>query len=118
MRVLVISGSWCGDCVRQGPMIRQIADACDDSVELRVIDRDGAPISCAKITIAGWGAYRTNKAGYARFYLPRDDVFALIIEGQNQEEVLYEEQMAPGKTYVYRPDAAVSSGRIFILATE
>ena len=45
-------------------------------------------------------------------------MFALIIEGKNREEVLYEEQMAPGKTYVYRPDTAVSSGRIFILATE
>jgi hypothetical protein len=88
------------------------------STRLRVLDCDGAPIPGAKITIAGWGAYRTNKTGYARFYLPRNDVFALIIEGQNREEVLYEEQMAPGKTYVYRPDAAVSSGRIFILAAE
>lgn len=88
------------------------------SARLRVLDRDGAPIPGAKITIAGWGAYRTNKAGYARFYLPQNDMFALIIEGQNREEVLYEEQMAPGETYVYRPDAAVSSGRIFILAAE
>jgi hypothetical protein len=88
------------------------------SARLRVLDRDGAPIPDAKITIAGWGAYRTNKAGSARFYLPQDDVFALIIEGQDREEVLYEEQMAPGKTYVYRPDATVSSGRIFILTAE
>ena len=40
LNVLLVSGVWCGDCVRQGPMIRQIADACDESVELRVIDRD------------------------------------------------------------------------------
>ena len=40
LNILLVSGVWCGDCVRQGPMIRQIADACDESVELRVIDRD------------------------------------------------------------------------------
>lgn len=27
MKVLVVSGIWCGDCVRQGPMIQQVADA-------------------------------------------------------------------------------------------
>ena len=36
----MISGVWCGDCVRQGPMIEQIARACGDDVVLRVIDRD------------------------------------------------------------------------------
>lgn len=40
LRVLLLSGIWCGDCVRQGPMIRQIVDACDDDVRLRVIDRE------------------------------------------------------------------------------
>jgi Thioredoxin len=40
LRVLLASGVWCGDCVRQGPMIRQIARLCGDAVELRVIDRD------------------------------------------------------------------------------
>ena len=40
MHVLVSSGVWCGDCVRQVPMIRQIADAAGDDVQLRIIDRD------------------------------------------------------------------------------
>lgn len=40
MNVFVYSGVWCGDCVRQGPMIRQLVDACDPSVSLRVHDRD------------------------------------------------------------------------------
>jgi hypothetical protein len=97
---------------------RLLARFPGQSARLWVLDLDGAPIPGAKITIAGWGAYRTNKAGCARFYLPQDDVFALIIESQDREEVLYEEQMAPGKTYVYQPDATVSSGRIFILTAE
>jgi hypothetical protein len=40
MNVLVSSGVWCGDCVRQGPILRQIAEACGEAVELRLIDRD------------------------------------------------------------------------------
>lgn len=40
LRVLLVSGVWCGDCVRQGPMVEQIARAAGDGVVLRVIDRD------------------------------------------------------------------------------
>ncbi len=39
VKVLVYAGVWCGDCVRQGPIFKQLADVVDD-VELRFIDRD------------------------------------------------------------------------------
>jgi len=39
MRILVVSGSWCGDCVRQGPSLNAIALACP-RIDLRFIDRD------------------------------------------------------------------------------
>ena len=39
LNVLVLSGSWCGDCVRQGPILYRIAEAAP-TVELRFIDRD------------------------------------------------------------------------------
>ena len=38
--VLMYSGVWCGDCVRQGPMLRRIAEACGPNVGLRIIDRE------------------------------------------------------------------------------
>jgi thiol-disulfide isomerase/thioredoxin len=41
MRVLVISGSWCGDCVRQGPPLAAIAQGAP-RIDLRFIDRDHA----------------------------------------------------------------------------
>ena len=47
-----------------------------------------------------------------------DEVYALVVRNDGREEVLYEEQLAPGKTYVYRPDPAMSSGRIFVLEEE
>lgn len=40
LNVLMVSGVWCGDCMRQGPIVKQIVDACDDEVQLRVMDRD------------------------------------------------------------------------------
>ena len=39
VKVLVYAGVWCGDCVRQGPVFKKIAEVVDD-VELRFIDRD------------------------------------------------------------------------------
>lgn len=40
MKVLVLSGIWCGDCAQQGPLIQAIADANPDRIDLRWLDRD------------------------------------------------------------------------------
>jgi thiol-disulfide isomerase/thioredoxin len=42
MSVLMYAAIWCGDCARTGAMLREIAEACGDSVRLRVIDRDAS----------------------------------------------------------------------------
>ncbi len=42
MNVLVLSGVWCGDCVRQCPIIHRIAEA-SDLIDLRFIDREEDP---------------------------------------------------------------------------
>lgn len=42
MPVLVMSGIWCGDCIREGALLRRIAEAAP-SVELRFLDRDQTP---------------------------------------------------------------------------
>ncbi len=39
IRVLMVSGIWCGDCVRQGPIAQAIA-ATNPCIDLRFIDRD------------------------------------------------------------------------------
>jgi len=43
MKVLVVSGIWCGDCVQQGPLLQRIADANPERVHLRWVDRDEHP---------------------------------------------------------------------------
>jgi thiol-disulfide isomerase/thioredoxin len=40
MKVLIVSGIWCGDCVQQCPLLVRIAEARKDLIELRLIDRD------------------------------------------------------------------------------
>ncbi len=40
MKVLVISGIWCGDCVQQCPLLERIAEASRARIDLRFVDRD------------------------------------------------------------------------------
>ena len=85
---------------------------------IRVMDHEGEPVGGAEVVIAGLSRSITNRRGYAKFYLPRDDFYALIIRYAGQDEVLYEEKLAPGGRYVYRPDPLTDSGRFFALAQE
>ena len=43
MKVLVMSGVWCGDCVQQGPLIARIAEANAGVIDLKWVDRDDVP---------------------------------------------------------------------------
>ena len=40
MRVLVVSGIWCGDCVEQCPLLQRAAEANPGCIDLRLLDRD------------------------------------------------------------------------------
>jgi thiol-disulfide isomerase/thioredoxin len=40
LNILVISGTWCGDCVQQVPMLDAIARANPKTLQLRLVDRD------------------------------------------------------------------------------
>ena len=85
---------------------------------LRVLGEHGEPIADGEVAVAGLGRSRTDGNGDARCYVPREDVYALVVRAGGREEVLYEEQLAPGRRYVYRPDADRPAGRIFVLTEE
>ena len=40
MKVLIVSGIWCGDCVQQVPLLQRIVEGNPQRLELRVVDRD------------------------------------------------------------------------------
>lgn len=43
LNVLVMSGTWCGDCVRQGPMLNAIENATGGLMQFRYIDNNENP---------------------------------------------------------------------------
>jgi thiol-disulfide isomerase/thioredoxin len=40
MKVLIVSGIWCGDCVQQCPLLQRIAEPNAARIDLRLLDRD------------------------------------------------------------------------------
>ena len=52
IRILVVSGAWCGDCVRQGPVLQAMALATPQ-IELRFIDRDPPASPIDRLEING-----------------------------------------------------------------
>jgi thiol-disulfide isomerase/thioredoxin len=40
LKLLAVSGIWCGDCVEQCPLVQRIAEANPARLELRFVDRD------------------------------------------------------------------------------
>ena len=42
MRLLCMSGVWCGDCARLGPVLKAVSEATP-AIELRFLDRDSHP---------------------------------------------------------------------------
>jgi hypothetical protein len=53
MKVLGLSGMWCGDCVQQCPLIQRIAEANPDRIDLRWLDRDEHPDLTQRVPING-----------------------------------------------------------------
>ena len=82
---------------------------------LLVLDRNDQPVPDAEVRIAGITRTRTNRRGVARFYLPVVENYAVTVIANGAEEVLYEEALEPGRSYVYRPDAEQTAGRYFVL---
>ena len=53
LNVLVSSGVWCGDCVRQGPMLKIICEGVGPDADLRFAERDDFPELARELRILG-----------------------------------------------------------------
>ncbi len=53
MRVLVLSGTWCGDCVAQCPLLAKLGEANPRKVLVRFLDRDTHKDLAEQVTICG-----------------------------------------------------------------
>ena len=97
---------------------------------LRVLDNNRSPVHRANIRIVGLGNFKTNKQGYAKLFLKTKgysssmppslsdevgDLYSIVISYDDRGEVLYEEVLAPNRSYLYKPDPVQTEGRIFVL---
>ena len=110
------------DMIPDNPIeqIQSTAGESSDSsaTSVRVLDQHAEPVHGALVRVAGLGRIRTNEQGYAKFHLPDDKWYALVISHDLHEEVLYQERLARGMTYVYRPDPSTLTGRFLVLSQE
>lgn len=53
MKILVVSGVWCGDCIEQGPLLARIAEVNVERIALRLLDRDEHRDLSEKLRICG-----------------------------------------------------------------
>ena len=96
------SGEYENDVVEKVPDLGLVGTPS----RLRVLDVAGQPVSGAEVVLVGYGRTKTDESGYAEVPLPGPDWYALVIRYPGHEQVLYMEEMAPDKAYVYRADSA------------
>ncbi|MFN0133217.1 MAG: thioredoxin family protein [Phycisphaerales bacterium] len=72
IRVLVLSGTWCGDCAQQCPILRHIA-AASRAIDLRFVDRDVHRDLAEQVKICG--GFRVPTVIFAN----EDDDFLAIL---------------------------------------
>jgi thiol-disulfide isomerase/thioredoxin len=53
INILIYSGIWCGDCVRQVPIIKKIAEAVGEKVNFKLIERETSPELMEELRIVG-----------------------------------------------------------------
>jgi hypothetical protein len=75
---------------------------------VQIFNRDGQVVSGAEVTVAGLGRSKTDKDGIAKFYVPNEATYALVICYEGHQEVLYEEWLTPHTDYIYHPGPMVT----------
>jgi thiol-disulfide isomerase/thioredoxin len=53
MKILVVSGVWCGDCIEQIPLVQRLTESNPERISLRLIDRDAHKDLSSQLRING-----------------------------------------------------------------
>ncbi len=76
---------------------------------IRIRNREDALVPGARVAIAGIGRATANSTGEARFPVPGESYYAVTVAYPGHSELLYEEVIAPGASYTYRPGPIVTA---------
>ena len=95
------SGSYEADVVKKIPG----GTLSGDSVWVRVLNSEGVPVTSGSVTLVGGQKSSLDNQGLAELKIPQSDWYSLVVSHGDNEDVLYMEQLTPGKTYAYTTDA-------------
>ncbi len=88
------------------------------TTKVRVLNQRDELVRGAEVSVVGLAEASTNDDGYVEFGLPYKDFYALVIKFDDHEEILYQELLSPGASYVYTPDPSTNNGRLMVLSEE
>ena len=88
------------------------------ATKIRVLNLRDELVSGAEVSVVGLAEANTDDNGYVEFGLPYKDFYAVVIKFEDHEEILYQELLSPGASYIYTPDASITNGRYMVLSEE
>lgn len=106
------------DQVAKSPEVKVAASPGLPPTKFRILNERDELVPSAEVSVVGLGEALTNDDGYVEFSLPYKDFYAMVIKFDDHEEILYQELLSPGASYVYTPDPSRNNGRCMVLAEE
>jgi hypothetical protein len=106
------------DQVAKSPVAKVEPIQGQPATKIRVLNLREELVSGAEVSVVGLGDASTNNGGYVEFTLPYKDFYAVVIKYDDHEEILYQELLSPGASYIYTPDASINNGRLMAMSEE
>ncbi|PKB73468.1 MAG: hypothetical protein BZY75_01775 [SAR202 cluster bacterium Io17-Chloro-G7] len=106
------------DQVMKSPTFKIPTSQAQTSTKLRILDRQNRSVRGAEVNVVGLAETTTDDDGYIEFGLPYQDMYMLVIRFDDHKEILYQEFLIPGLSYVYKADPSINNGRFMVLTEE
>ena len=106
------------DQISKSPVAKAAPSQGQLMTKVRVLDQRDELVRGAEVSVVGLAEASTDADGYVEFGLPYKDFYMLVIKFDDHEEILYQELMSPGASYIYTPDPSINNGRLMVLSEE
>ena len=106
------------DQVTKSPVAKAAPSRRQPTTKIRVLNQRDELVQGAEVSIVGLTEGHTDDNGCVEFALPYKDFHAVVIKFDDHEEILYQELLSSGMSYIYTPDASINNGRLMVLSEE